>query len=504
MDVHLSDGGSRNRYISSVLTNTGPNNPTFHPIHLLPPKFNARDDGRNNGRQSPGSWGFPFHSSCWEILLSLARQDQQDQHHNVQVLFDICRSSPNQDGIINFSHSYGGPDIHDPYAAAPTDDERHMIQGPDGGTYPGCPLKTLAAVRSIFDIENLPSHATVLRSCYPITRPDVFSKFPPEILHLMLELLPSRGIIRVKQASKSFANTTLHESFWRSRFLPSREFGMIFEVWKHTGSLRGKWQSLYHRMKDRLKYLRTNNVTLANCSRTWRLASSLHDLMDIAGGPERLQGDAARLLTRGWCPMHTDVGRRERFREIYYRSLINPCEKVLVYVSVVDLHGRRYISSIRLGESTLGYQRANEALITPAPVEVHAFHITQDQRGVRGLAVSSRDRVLSSWAGDHEGNDLLDLSDESQDSAEKPQDSAEESQDLSEESQDSSEESQDSDTESCSPHGIRGSWGCRACGRDSDEEYEDRVWYLRGAFDVSPICSHTTTGLADIPSRHLT
>ena len=54
-------------------------------------------------REGVDTWGFAFHSACWEILC-LARDGQEP---NIQALFDVCRSFPMQEGIINYGHDYG-------------------------------------------------------------------------------------------------------------------------------------------------------------------------------------------------------------------------------------------------------------------------------------------------------------------------------------------------------------------------------------------------------------
>ena len=53
---------------------------------------------------SPRFRGFPFHAPCWEILAA-ARPSARD---DVQAIFDVCRSTPIDWGLMQFGHDYGG------------------------------------------------------------------------------------------------------------------------------------------------------------------------------------------------------------------------------------------------------------------------------------------------------------------------------------------------------------------------------------------------------------
>ena len=64
----------------------------------------SRFDEPNPQLEETRTWGFPLHDLCWRILASV----RPESEINVQFLFDIFRSFPIQDDIINFGHDYGG------------------------------------------------------------------------------------------------------------------------------------------------------------------------------------------------------------------------------------------------------------------------------------------------------------------------------------------------------------------------------------------------------------
>ena len=61
-------------------------------------------------------------------------------------------------------------------------------------------------------------------TCHSVTGTDPFPVLPAEILQNILHHLPIADVIRLRQSSRVYANMPLSQSFWRSRFLPGREF----------------------------------------------------------------------------------------------------------------------------------------------------------------------------------------------------------------------------------------------------------------------------------------
>lgn len=353
------------------------------------------------------SWGFPFHDACWEIL-NLARPGIQI---DVQALFDIIWCYPHQDYMINFGHDYGGDAWY----------QWHP------GTLPGgleLPLVQGDAEHKFFNPLELPElHRFLNESCndrgsscdsvpYGFQAAnggeDPFSRLPEEILQYILQYLPTADVLRLKLSSATYAKLPLSQSFWLSRFLPGREFEAIFEARLHAVSLRGRWHSLYQLVKS----LRQTNH-FANRLRVWKLACSWRDVLDQVASTS-LHGDVEALQSLRWIDASTEIkGNWDIFnsgtRALYQRGIGIPSRVRRVFVSFVETWGRCYVSAIRFeaadgSSSILGYPHtASEILVPVAEGGIAGFHLAQDVRGFRGLAVLSTSGVLSKWVGESRG-----------------------------------------------------------------------------------------------------
>ncbi|MBE3042560.1 F-box protein, partial [Candidatus Bathyarchaeota archaeon] len=327
--------------------------------------------------QESHAWGFPFHESCWRIL-ALARQDEEV---DVQALFDIFRSFPVQDGIINFGHDYGGDACYEWHpGTVPVGKELGLFRGRPVGSRMSDPLE-LSELRCFFEEgygsrEREPGCDTVAHTYH--TRVDPFSKMPMEILQRILEYLPTTDVLHLKQSSAAFANLPLPQSFWKSRFLPGREFEAVFEAVfearsrQHAASLRGRWQALYHLIRS----IRRSDP-FANRERVWKLAGSLWGIIDQATSTSLCGNGNGHLDALRWVDAHTALKQSKDVfssgsRAFYHRTFTFPASVLQVFVSLVQIHRRRYVSGIRVeaadgSSSVLGYQHAaNEILISVA------------------------------------------------------------------------------------------------------------------------------------------
>lgn len=365
-----------------------------------------RNDFYQSGYQLD-AWGFPFHESCWKILALVRPGDEV----NVQALFDICRSFPVQNNMINYGHDYGGMVLNE---ASDHSAESARME-PQYYNYPPYPADPLGIpeLRRKLEAECLgpPARAEVdvaPQTQYPITRADAFSKLPPEVLQHILEYLPTGEIIPLKQSSKTFANLPILQPFWRSRFLPGGELECVFETRGLARRLGGRWRSAYRTTAAALR-----GDDAKNRARIWELACGMWKLMDVvnAGG---LRGDEDGLGSLRWVVASRALraGKAEfthGSRDLFRRTLALSPGAVSVCVSLVEVFGRHYVSAIRLdqdgGSEVLGYQHGpGEVLLTTCTSGISGFYLAHDGRGVRGIAVlSGTGSAVSPWAGDHEG-----------------------------------------------------------------------------------------------------
>jgi hypothetical protein len=183
----------------------------------------------------------------------------------------------------------------------------------------------------------------------------------------------------------------------------------------------GRWGQFY----TNLKTLR-HTPPMENCHRVWSLASALADVMETIwdvpcqGAPVRsffepeapLDNEPDRQwITASRCfrPEERDFNGGNRLtRE---RRLRLPQHGVaFIYISLVDLFGRRYVSGLRLVDRDgashhLGYRHPTSELLLLASgdglCDLRGFLLAQDQRGIRGIAAIIDSSINSKWVGDY-------------------------------------------------------------------------------------------------------
>jgi hypothetical protein len=98
-------------------------------------------------------------------------------------------------------------------------------------------------------------------------------------------------------------------------------------------------------------------------------------------------------------------------RLLHERMIAVPDDGTGLYISTINISGRRYISGIRIHQSndkssTLGYRHVEDEVqllsCGAEPLRIAGFYLAEDQRGVRGLSVISDTGAVSKWVGDYE------------------------------------------------------------------------------------------------------
>ncbi len=376
------------------------------------------------------AYGFPFHEACWGILTdSWSPSDRE-----IQFLFDICRSTPieppelwgRNQATLDWGHAYGGvywyPGASEELTLGVLSDHINA----EGCSLPGLtsynplrldPKLTLAiqaTLRESNAIVTTPNHRRtslrqkIQRQNLKTRSRDVFHQLPVEIRQMILENLTLPDTYALRQASRSFSSLGFHDQFWKSRFFPGRDFGHILEARPYFLSAPGKWGALCRVAKPFVDY----QAWADSRARIMGLASSLRNLVRAAGDshcagglPDSVFGPETRWITAG--------GTRETNTSLYERSLQLPAQVTAVVVFTVEIHGRRYVSGIRIpskggssGSFTLGYQHSdNRVLLLDCkrkPLGVSGFCLAIDNFGIRGLSMITDTGLLSDWAGEHE------------------------------------------------------------------------------------------------------
>lgn len=375
-------------------------------------------------------WGFPLHPSCWVIWASL--QPRSKEH--IQAIFDLCRSFPIQsNGILSFGHDYGGSLKHldglfDGEEAQLVRRERTTDETTKSNLYSipelcqlfenDCSIHDEGQSGTVSLVQE-PEAGAVWSNGWSS---DPFNSLPIEVLIQILTELGSMDVLHLKQASRIYTKLALPDVFWRSRFLPGREFEYLFsEAMQYSSRASGRWKSIFLGARE----LRTL-PEMKNREQIWKLASSLEDLLGLMGNIS-CSGSPCRSYFEPNAAPDTFCWTTASRGLKSYRDSFTACSRFLrerilnqilgaqtVFVSSIEIFGLVYISGIRFdlgGEcsSSIGYiHPRHETAICweskgPGAPSIAGFYLAQDLRGVRGLAVLSNTGTLSGWIGEHDG-----------------------------------------------------------------------------------------------------
>lgn len=352
------------------------------------------------------SWGFPFHASCWTIF----REIRPDTEIDVQTLFDVLRSFPMQSNIMNFGHDYGGNvGWETPEVPLPSGDDHRLINELGRVDTKSGPLE-IPGLRSLIDRNygEVPGATPVAHHVCPVDpEADPYCRIPEELILAIFEDMSIPEVCRLRRASKRCANIVLPQSFWKHRVTQS-EFEHISEARKHAASLDGQWESLYRHLR-RVK----EHPVMENRERIWKLGHSLWNLLDkkrdLSLTCPTADVDSLSWVTASRCLAPMDEYFHRGSRALFTSKASVPPENSHIYVSMVEVCEKRYVSGMRLvsgdGRSaTLGYQNPGcEIRVSEKPMKVAGFHLALGEGGIRGIAVIPKIGGLSKWAGVHEG-----------------------------------------------------------------------------------------------------
>lgn len=195
-------------------------------------------------------WGFPFHCSCWDLLIA-RRETHGVAKYEPQALFDALRSFPRH-RLSKFGHDYGGVAGYDLevdlfYVVDPSHQACHLLPGEEPRlVYDRTDRELLqmqkqnrmcvAEISSSFRGERPPG--SQVPEAHPVDGlenvtdrcGEPFGKLPIEVLQFIIFELSCPEVVALKQSSRVFQLLPLPDTFWRSCFLPGREFEYVFEA----------------------------------------------------------------------------------------------------------------------------------------------------------------------------------------------------------------------------------------------------------------------------------
>ncbi|GJN76254.1 hypothetical protein PLICBS_010366 [Purpureocillium lilacinum] len=411
--------------------------PSTEIIRLMRTSFNDPLVPSADGPQE-GRWGFPFHASCWDIMVDIAGMGKEDE--DLQALFEVLRSFPCPQAVMSWGHSYFGlyRVTEDTEFLSPEDGRRlayatYTSVDQDAQT----PVEDYDAAEDghfagdVLEFADLvaPSPAT---SPKPFRTDDVsgggtLSLLPDEIFTDILLRLPSRDVRNVRIASRRAALMRLPDAFFHSRFVIGYELAHIWEAYDVKEHYRGTWHTIY----TNFKYL-SDHPALINRKRVWRLARMVVGLVNQTVGLSCDGELASRPKTQSYvselnngalgmaCSSKWLEDQKRPFlvrtSGFLFRRIYLPGKIRSVSACTVNVFGQNYLSGLRFegeeGETKqIGYVRES-ALQTlewsefddrSDGIVLFGLYLAHDEVGVRGIAAVTTDEELSAWIRDHVG-----------------------------------------------------------------------------------------------------
>ena len=172
------------------------------------------------------AYGYPFHESCWSILTDCWSPCDRE----IQLLFDLCRSTPldpkdpwpSNQAILDWGHAYGGVFEY----SLETEEVTHGVLSGSNfriASRTGFdPLRhdpeltlaiqdTLRNPNTTLNQRRTSLRQKIRRDNLRTLPKDVFHQLPVEIRQLILESLTLSGAFALRQASRSFAELGFHD-----------------------------------------------------------------------------------------------------------------------------------------------------------------------------------------------------------------------------------------------------------------------------------------------------
>ena len=385
-------------------------------VWIAPPDYTARWDdegysfpesheiGVMYNRSKNCRHGYVFHAACWSLLEKFYHPKEIP----VERLLRVCESLPFplRTYDVFWGHDYVGLLCLDDKHHFPWED-RIMEWGDDS-----LDIFQLAGIDPI-DVPEVPRLLSA-----PSQNPpgvllssdgnDCFSVLPWEIRCTIAVYLPTKDVLRLRRASRSFSPIFYEQIFWASRFEVGRERAFLFE--KRNNKEARDWRTLY-----RLTNAINGPLGLKNRKRIWDLLTYVPALLSLqAGGAISLHRDDPIL---SHLHFHGVAGyvRHPRDSSNPYARFHGGCRLLhekycfvdnnlsqLIF-STIELGHAHYICGIRLvanqrPDILLGYEGESNRTTLKCTV-IKGLVLAMDSGGIRALQVINGDGTASRWIG---------------------------------------------------------------------------------------------------------
>ncbi|KAI5864919.1 hypothetical protein GGS23DRAFT_468608 [Durotheca rogersii] len=392
--------------------------------------------------------GFFFHDACWRVLTQATAPAEVD----VAALWRVLVSVPcDYHGTVNWGHSYsslyecrrirarapGGtylaprseeyiiPSAHsDPLdvpelwklvvaARAPRHDA-----GSGGGE-----VVTEAVTEAEDGEQPEEAQRTSIAGADggdPSAGEDPFFALPAELRVMLLTQLSTPDAARLRLASLAMARTPLTQGFFRSRFWPERELGVVFDGFLlGAAERRGlDWRGLFaaarRRTRDGLHSLSERNRFHLWHNTVWPLACLLDQVRRLDEWPGQDYGialgipdmrPAAADRAEAAC-VRNDLDYYPPRDQLVTHISLFPADVRAIHVSIVTAFGKQYVAGLRFtcaggADVEIGYITRGAEHTLPVRGMWRGFYVSSGYYGLHGLQlVTSAQSEFASGVGD--------------------------------------------------------------------------------------------------------
>ena len=373
-----------------------------------------------------GDDNFIMHASCYSLLAQFLHPEPIP----IARLVEACCSCPRYNGsfLLSWGHTYGGIiNLNyaypwgelDYYGISYQDWNEEPIRQPEDpwnvpeisrhlqGSQLDSPTMQSEEIR--WPTERCPVRLAISRD----TVSNYFTKFPFEILELILACTPTDGVKSLALTSKELniiIPSRLGQSFWASRFQDPFDHGPIFEA--HTYKHKLDWKSLY------FSIAKDQSPRLQNRRRIWGLIQLLSDIIHLqwkdSQGLLPLDKDENKLR---WKEVHGFQQRKDNHRDgipiiengcfqLYSQSTSIPTHLRRIIISIISIGSATYITGLQFisnegTEICLGYTSRKGSSLEI--IGLQGFIVAVGSRGIHAIQFVTPTRQLSQWFGDPEG-----------------------------------------------------------------------------------------------------
>ncbi|KAB8242493.1 hypothetical protein BDV35DRAFT_400075 [Aspergillus flavus] len=329
-------------------------------------------------------WSFFFHATCWDILLQRVPEGLSDLSRFLTIFLNVLYCTTwSRHRYVRPGHDFGGSIQFQKPAGDPI---RKIIA--EGYSYllaePLQPRNVAEILRICggHKVFTVPTRAPIIRSSQGSR--DIFSRLPLEVLYMIIELLPSTDIGRLRLASTSTAYMT------RPTSLPRRPL-----------------DSAYLKNRQRMWNIVTVNASLlAEHMKGSGLSGDLHN--DNNDSCPKLQNGLSE-LGRGQitttqfstsCHEYLRVGSR-KLSDTSIVLPVNEGEVRIIWLSMICFNSQKFIAGVRfqaLDSPTQGCRNYSLGYISRGSEVKVDIPLSHSIAGV--VLQKGSDKSWTSWVGD--------------------------------------------------------------------------------------------------------